>query len=177
MTDNRLVTLSFDVSTNRLFEAFFANEDVAAIIRCHFEAERAAAHVLSKLTAGRCKPSSNMVRYFGQKLEMLRIIGIDPKALSPLAIHNEHRNKFMHGGQVAITTDQLEELHESVLKIIPKFGEMQFKFPDIPGFDRLYKDLSDRQKYVGNMMGAIWTFASIPDIVRPAADAVAPASP
>lgn len=166
LTENRLVTLSFDLNRGRLLSAFFADDDVGAIIRCHFEAERAAIHVLSELTAGRFNPDHNMTRYLSQKLEMLRVVGVDPKILSPLAAHNAHRNKFAHHGQEKITVTQLDEIHGAVLAVLPNFGEMQFRFPDNDAFESHYINLTLRQKYVGNMMMAIAAFAAIPDLAK-----------
>lgn len=164
MSEKEHTTLSFDFCIERFRDAFFAKDDVGAVIRCHFEAERASIHVLSALTKGRFKARDRTVRYLSQKLEILRLVGVDPKQLKPLEIHNSHRNKFVHDGQEALNKLQLAELHQSVLDVRPDFGEYEFSFPDAE-FKSRYADLTDRQKYVVNVMMAVVLLAAIPDVL------------
>ncbi|MAB14734.1 hypothetical protein FHS78_003683 [Parvibaculum indicum] len=167
MNDDDVIVLSFGLDRHRVGRAFFAEDDIGAIVRCHFETERAVDHALKKFTDGRFKSDgSRGFRNFGDKIEVLRLLGVGDNLLSPLRRHNDHRNQFAHRGQDELTVEQVSDLHRMINALIPDYGKMKFTFKGNRNFESLYSELTLRQKYVANMMALINLVAALPEVAK-----------
>jgi hypothetical protein len=62
------------MSRERLKQAMMTDDNIGALIRCHFEAERCARYTLSKLTSGRSDAID--YRYLSNILDSLLLIGL-----------------------------------------------------------------------------------------------------
>jgi len=158
------VDFDFDLDTKRLIDSFYADNDLYAVIRSHFETERALIHGLRKLTGKSPKHISRNIQTFHKKCEGLETSGINPAFIRPLRLLNCHRNRFAHYDELEITNHQLLELQGSVRTISPTVND-DFLFRDrsiVDGhirFEARYRDLSRRQKYVFNVGTAIAFFS------------------
>ncbi|WP_295897896.1 hypothetical protein [uncultured Bartonella sp.] len=63
------VTIEHEIDTSKFIDAVFTKDDIGAIIRVHFEAERVLNWILGKITDGR---SEKVVKSwkFSQKLDL-----------------------------------------------------------------------------------------------------------
>lgn len=168
MTDIGTVTFSFDIDTSRLKAALLSEDDIGAMIRCHFEAERAAIHVLDAVTAGRFgQKRSRRYQYLSDKLDLLEIIGLEVLHLEPLRYINKHRNKFAHDGQDRITQTQVGELWGAVTRAASQLNEdTRFTFAGDDRYrDVRVGDLGLRERYVIGASSAIGLFAALPGIL------------
>ena len=174
MTDVDDVIMSYELDRKNLMSAFFADDDISSIMRCYSEADVAANHVLSKLAHKGFEPKESKLRYLSEKLEVAELLGVHTNFIAPLRAHNKHRNKFAHGNQRLIKGTQLDELHQLVRKAVPVFGDdFRFRLERGDYFESPYSQLTPRQKYVGNMMMAISSFAVVPDLKPKVATLVA----
>jgi hypothetical protein len=103
------VVFDHDIDSKRIIDAIFEPDDVGAIIRIHFEAERAIDYTLSKFTEGRFEPSNSRWS-FSQKIELLRLIGVPSNWLAPIKTLNKHRNEFAHVGKTTIQSQEAVDL-------------------------------------------------------------------
>lgn len=168
MTDIGDITFSFDLDTSRLKSALLSEDDIGAVIRCHFEAERAASHVLHIVTAGRVgRFGERRFRYLSDKLDLLEVVGLEALHLQPLRFVNTHRNKFAHEGHDRINQTQVSELWGALSSVAPKFNDdSRFTWHGNDRYDNVrVGDLSLKERYVLGASNAIGLFASLPEIL------------
>lgn len=168
MTDIGNVNFSFDICMPRLRQALTSEDDIGSIIRCHFEAERAATHVLEVLTAGRfAKVSERKGRYLSDKLNLLEILGVAPLQLEPIRSLNRHRNRFAHDGQDVITESHVTELWGTLSLVAPNMTrDSRYTL----GNHARYQDvricnLDAREQYVIAACAAVALLAAFPEIL------------
>jgi len=116
------ITFDHDIDSKRIIDAIHEPDDVGAIIRIHFETERAIDYTLKKLTSGRYESEKSRWK-FEQKVEILQLLGTPRKWLYPIKTLNKHRNKFAHEGKTSIETQEFLDLFRQVKAIAPNIGE------------------------------------------------------
>lgn len=159
------VTIAYDPDTARLTSAFFAEDDIGAIIRCHFEVERSASRALDVMTGGRWKKTNS--RYLLDKLNLLEMIGSPTKLISPARILNNHRNEFAHKGKEEVTEQEMLDLVRGVQAFIPHFSHEEYRVL-IQGrkvFDGRFSECSRRQKYVVASAHLMFLIGGLPEIL------------
>lgn len=155
---------SHSPDTARLATAFFSNDDIGALIRCHFEVERAAAHALDILTQERWKAAK--CRYLNDKLNALEMIGAPPNILAPAKILNKHRNRLAHDGVDTILYEQEAEFTLSVRSVLPQYtDDFKIIINGSRSFEGKVSDCTTRQRYVVSCGFVTMLVGSIPKIM------------
>lgn len=154
------VTIEHEIDTSKFIDAVFTKDDIGAIIRVHFEAERVLNWLLGKLTDGR---SEKVVKSwkFSQKLDLCYLIGMPEKWLSPIKTLNKHRNSFAHGFQSEFTDEQIIDLYHQVRRISKKFTTtMQLEVKGTTPLYKTYEECSNKEKYVMLIMFTVGMWAA-----------------
>ncbi|MBZ9760983.1 hypothetical protein LB553_08845 [Mesorhizobium sp. CA8] len=143
------LTMAHQPETSRLVAALRSEDDIGAVIRCHFEVERAAEHALEVITQGRFKVAR--ANYLSEKLNLLEILGAPQAFLGAARLMNKHRNGLAHRGVDQITAEQEAEYSAAVRRVFPQYGE-DFRLRATKGtdwsFEKIYADCSVRERYV-----------------------------
>lgn len=136
-----------DIDTKRFVAAFFAEEDIAAIVRSHFEVERAAARTLDVLTERRWRKVRS--QYFSEKLNLLEMLGAPHKLLAAARTLNNQRNDFAHEGLEEISEQQMLDLVRGVKAFLPQFHDQyELILSGEQKFRAKFCECSIRQRYV-----------------------------
>lgn len=162
---NNSTVLGHTPDVERLIAAFSSTDDIGAIIRCHFEAERAVDAALLRLTSGRFDISSRTYQYLGPKLDLLELLGVPPERIAPLRSINTLRNKFAHDGLNVIEASREEQLRRNVVKICPTINDPNFRVmmkSVTPETGTLYRDCTTSQQYTVLTMCAVAGIAALP---------------
>ncbi|MCO4316363.1 hypothetical protein M8997_004140 [Phyllobacterium sp. 21LDTY02-6] len=122
MTDILDMTLNFNPNGQRLLKALRGDDDIGSLVRCQFEADRAAIAVLEKLTHGRYKPQDD--KYLTERLRLCRLFGVSDRLIQPLRTLNKHRNAFAHDGTDEITEQQFLDLFRQVKEVYEPLEEL-----------------------------------------------------
>ncbi|MDQ0301422.1 hypothetical protein [Ancylobacter polymorphus] len=166
----KLVT-NHKIDMKRLKAAFFAEDDIGAVIRCHYEAERALIHALDKLTSGRATKDKKKNKYFADSLNILFILGVADQIIKPMEILNNVRNGFAHKGHETIDDKAITELQAAVATFTDTPLEtFIIKFEGGKTFEESYDKLSKRQKFVVCATIATGMLAASPDAYKQASD-------
>ncbi len=153
-----------DPDTGRLSSAFFSDDDIGTLIRCHFEVERAAIHALDILTQERWKIAK--YRYLNDKINFLEVIGAPPALLTPARILNKHRNALAHSGIDIITEEQEQEFTASIRSFFPQYSsDSTVSFRGKKTFDGKLSECSHRQRYVVSASFLIMGLSGIPKLM------------
>jgi hypothetical protein len=109
MTDQPMWITNLDLK--RFLVALRSNDDVGAVIRSHYELERAAIRALGKLY-----PNYDALqhRYFSQHIRALAALRAEGKIFQAARYINKVRNGFAHEGVEEITQKHLAELCSQV---------------------------------------------------------------
>lgn len=163
MFDVGTITIEHDVDTSRFIGALFEADDVGAIIRCHYETERALEFVLEKLSDGRSKRTKGWT--FANRLEVCRILGVRDIWAAPIQTINNQRNDFAHKGQLLVEDQQMLDLYHQLRRIYPKFSQsFRLKISGSRAFDKEFGQCSNKEKYV--ILASVITslFCSLPQM-------------
>ncbi|WP_407976082.1 hypothetical protein ACJKIH_02885 [Brucella pseudogrignonensis] len=153
-----------DPDTGRLASAFFSDDDIGTLIRCHFEVERAAIHALDVITQERWKIAK--YRYLNDKINFLEVIGAPPALLAPARVLNKHRNALAHSGIDTITEEQEHEFTTSVRSFFPQYSsDSNVSFHGKYTFDGKLSECSQRQRYVISASVLIMGLSNVPRIM------------
>jgi hypothetical protein len=106
------VKFNFVVDTRRMMRAIDTDDDIGAVIRVHFEIDRALSHVIARLVP---KPAELSLRYTEARVRLLLALGIPEVRLSPIQVVNRIRNSFAHDeGKETISEGDVRQLEASV---------------------------------------------------------------
>lgn len=154
-----------DFDIKRFTSAFFAEEDIAAMVRCHFEVERAAIRSLDVLTGGRWEKVRS--QYLSEKLNLLEMIGAPPKLLAPARTINNQRNEFAHKGWEEISEQQMLDVVRGVRAFFPQFhDDYDVIFHGKRKFNAKFHECSIRQRYVLTTGILTMFIGGLPEIMR-----------
>lgn len=160
------LVIEHSTDPSRMISAMLGEDEIGAIVRCHFEAEQAINHVLKKLSNGRSKRVEGW-QSFANKLEVCRVLGIGENMCAPLKLLNDHRNEFAHNGRESLAAGEVVDLFRLVSRAYPQFTqEFRFVITGKNSFDRPYKECSNKEKYVMSCAIAINLFASMPQVLE-----------
>lgn len=163
------IKMSFDPDMNRVASALLSEDDIGAVIRCHFEAERAVEHVLMSITNGRYGFGKLTYKYLSDKVKLLKVLGVPPHFLVPLERLNKHRNQFAHEGLEQIANEQALELRDAVKLLYPVFDDnFRMTLHGKREFDKCYRDCSTKERYVVSSTVAMSLIAAFPEMVMAA---------
>lgn len=162
------ITMEHELDRYRFLNAFLEADDVGAIIRCHYEAERALDYVLDKLTDGRSNRNAKNWA-FAMRLEVCRLLGVQDMWTAPLKTINDHRNDFAHRGKDSLADQQILDLYHQVRRFYPRFdGSFRTKFHGTRSIDKTFAECSNKEKYVMMVMVVTGFFSSLPQIAAKA---------
>lgn len=114
----RLTTFSFNVDSSRMMRAIETPDDIGAVIRIHFEIDRALTHVVE-----RSVPDASELRlqYPDQRIRLLLALGVPAVRLEPVRIVNKVRNSFAHKeGKERILDEDVSELEAATCRLLGK---------------------------------------------------------
>lgn len=165
------LTIGHDVDTKRLGAAFFSDDDIGVVTRCHFEVERAATHSLDKLTARRWRKVRS--KYLSDQLNLLEMLGAPPKLLAPARTLNNLRNDFAHGGIEELSEERLLDLLRGVRSFLPQFhDDFEIRIRGKREFTAKFRDCSIRQRYVLTTSVLLMLIGGLPEIMSAYRDEV-----
>lgn len=138
------MTFNYAVDSARMMRAMDTEDDIGAVIRLHFEIDRALEHVVGAIIPN---PEQLSHRYMDQRIRFLGALGLPEVRIAPARIMNEIRNRFAHKEKetlVDLDIIQLQKAVEALLgNVIPshfalinnkkgsqrewRFGEMNLK--------------------------------------------------
>lgn len=158
------LTISHEVETKRLAEALFSEDEIDAVIRCHFELERAAIHALEVITQGRWKAGRS--NYLKDKLNLLEIIAVPRHLLAPANLLNQHRNDLAHKGVDKITEQQEAEFTRLTRVALPQYhDDYSLKVSGKRTFDKKYRECSVKERYVMTAGVVVMLVGGLPEIL------------
>lgn len=156
--------MQHDLDTSRFAAALLEADDVGAVIRCHYEAERALDYVLEKLTDGRSRRKAKNWA-FSVKLEVCHLLGVREIWTVPLKLLNDHRNDFAHKGIDRFGDQQVMDMFHQVRQMSPAFDEsFRMTFEGKHSFDKAYNECSRKERYVMLVAFVVGLFSSLPQI-------------
>lgn len=160
-----------DIDTKRFASAFFAEEDIAAMVRCHFEVERAAIRSLDVLTEGRWRKARS--QYLSEKLNLLEMIGAPIKILAPGRTLNNQRNSLAHDGIEEISEQNMLDLVRGVRAFLPQFhDDYEIIFHGRHNFSAKFHQCTIRQRYVIASAILAALIGGLPEIMKAYRDEV-----
>lgn len=143
------IVIKHNPNVDRFIAAMASQDDIGAVIRCHYEVEKVIDHIISHRTENRYSPSKTSMKYLSQKIEFLHLFGMHMNFIEILRSINRLRNRFAHQGQEKITEADVTELKGKLAKIMPVWDEDSPVRMAIDGpFEGKLKDLPYRQRYV-----------------------------
>lgn len=159
------VTLGHDIDPKRFSAAFFGEDDIGAVIRCHYEVEKAAIYALDVLTDGRWKRLRS--QYLSEKLNLLEVLGAPPRLLVPARTLNNQRNDFAHEGLDTLDPQKELDLTRSVRAFFPQFNDdYSIILHGKREFAGKFSECSPRQKYVVSAAILSALVGSIPVLMK-----------
>ncbi|TIN70477.1 MAG: hypothetical protein E5Y30_15830 [Mesorhizobium sp.] len=166
-----LITLAHDIDPKRFSAAFFGEDDIGAVIRCHYEVEKAAIYALEVLTDGRWKRLRS--QYLSEKLNLLEVLGAPPRLLAPARTLNNQRNDFAHEGLDTLDPQKELDLTRGVRAFFPQFhDDYSIVLHGKREFTGKFRECSPRQKYVVSAAILSALIGSIPVLMKEHRDKV-----
>ncbi|MFA6155056.1 hypothetical protein [Mesorhizobium sp.] len=159
------MTIAHNPDTARIAAALFSEDDIGAVIRCHFEVERATTHAVSVITQDRWRVVKNC-RYLADKLNLLEVIGVPKHFLEPARALNRHRNGLAHQGVDEITEDQETEITRLTRLVFPNYhDDFELRVSGRHTFNKKYRDCSTKERYVMTVGQVAMMIAGLPEIL------------
>lgn len=114
---NSTVTFNFEPDSARLIRAIETPDDVGAVIRVHFEIDRALEHIVNVMI-----PTPSLLRhqYMDSRIRFLLALGLPEVRIAPAKVINEIRNKFAHREKENFENSDIAKLSGSVTALIGK---------------------------------------------------------
>lgn len=158
------LTISHDIEIGRLVAALFSEDDIGAIIRCHFEMERAIVYALGVITQDRWKVAKPA--YLSDKLNLLEMLGLSRHLLAPARALNRHRNALAHNGLEKLTSAHEREFTGLVRAVCPQFhDDYTIQIRGKRTFDATFRDCSTKERYVISAGIAMMLLAASPEML------------
>jgi hypothetical protein len=124
----KTVKFNFAVDSSRMIRALETPDDMGAVIRIHFEMDRALEHVVNATV-----PDASHLRhqYMESRIRFLLALGLPELRLTPAKIINEIRNKFAHREKETVTASDVTKLSDAVTTLIGKEIPSHFAIKDM----------------------------------------------
>lgn len=135
-----------ELDTQKLGAAFFSEDGTGVMLRSHLLVEQAAIHTLDVLTQGRW--TKLRTQLFGEKINLLEVLGAPPRLLAPVRTLNNQRNDFAHRGVEIITEQHLLDVLRGLRAFVPQFTDDYLViFRGKREFNAKFHDCTILQKY------------------------------
>jgi hypothetical protein len=157
-----VIVFDFKLDTARLMRAFESTDDVGAIIRTHYELDRALDHVLVKFYANPRKLGANRV---GPKIERLEALGFGGARVGAVRVVDDVRNGVAHRDREEICPQDVAVLRKQIDELSGKRFKDDWQFSYKAGdcsTSLAYGEMSLRQKFCFLAFLAIAALASLP---------------
>jgi hypothetical protein len=141
------IVFDFEIDTARLLRAFESADDVGAIIRTHYELDRALSHVLAKFYANPKKLSANRV---GPKIERLEALGFGGSRIEALRTIDDIRNAVAHRDQEEVRVQDVAALRTKIDELSSGRFSDEWRFSYRAQSNTLatkYSDMTLRQQF------------------------------
>ncbi|KQU66653.1 hypothetical protein ASC75_08430 [Aminobacter sp. DSM 101952] len=159
------LTIGHELDTKRLASAFFAEDALGVVVRCHFEVERAAIRALDTLTGNRWRKTRS--QYLAEKLNLLEMLGAPEPVLVPARTLNKQRNAFAHDGLEEISEQQLLDIVRGIRDFLPQFqDDYRIQLHGEREFSGAFKECSIHQKYAVASSILAMLVGGIPEFMR-----------
>ena len=165
------LTFDFPIDTSRLVRAFDNPDDIGAIVRTHYELDRALSHVLAKFYSNPKKLGANRV---GPKIERLEALGFGGPRIAAIRCIDDLRNAVAHRDKEEINGQDLMLLRRHIDALTGGRFSDQFTFTYVlNGIPKTlkYGDMSIQQQFCMLAFTAIAALAALPHEVEAARSA------
>ncbi|MDR6303055.1 hypothetical protein GGQ85_000736 [Nitrobacter vulgaris] len=148
MLSDKPTVFNFDVDSGRIMRAMYTEDDIGAVIRIHFEIDRALDHIVRTMV-----PSSNTMKlpYTSSKVDFLLALGLPNLRITPVLIINSIRNKFAHREKEAIvlsdTVDLLRAIETMYDRKIPESFQVIHQKKDGSRCEWRFGEMSPKEKF------------------------------
>jgi hypothetical protein len=139
---------NFPVDTARMMRAIDTPDDIGAVVRMHFEIDRALEHVVRAMV-----PAVKHLghRYMDQRIRFLQALGLPDIRIEPARVINKIRNDFAHREKEALTESDVSALEEPVSRLlsrqIPTHFALQHNMKDGSRREWVYKTMSSKERF------------------------------
>ncbi|MGY3618405.1 hypothetical protein [Bradyrhizobium sp. USDA 10063] len=109
------MTENFPIDTGRMIRAIDTPDDIGAVVRLHFEIDRALEHIVNAMVPA---PQHLQHRFTGQRIKFLQALGLPYVRIEPAIVINTIRNDFAHREKEALTASDVAILEEPVSRLL-----------------------------------------------------------
>jgi hypothetical protein len=143
----KVTTFNFEPDASRLVQAIETPDEIGAVIRIHFEIDRALEHIVDAMV-----PAASHLRhqYMESRIRFLFALGMPEIRLAPAKIINEIRNKFAHHEKDGISPSDITKLSAAVNALLGKEIPTHFAVRDKRASadkEWVYGDMSLKEKF------------------------------
>ncbi|MGY8635816.1 hypothetical protein RAD15_25425 [Bradyrhizobium sp. 14AA] len=141
-------TFNFPVDTARMLRAIDTPDDIGAVVRLHFEIDRALEHIVTTMV-----PAAQHLqhRFMDQRIRFLRALGLPEVRIEPAKVLNTIRNDFAHREKESLTAGDVDALEEPVSKLlgrrIPTHFALEHRRRDGTRREWIYEQMSCKEKF------------------------------
>lgn len=141
-------TFNFAVDTTRMIRAIDTPDDIGAVVRLHFEIDRALEHVVNVMV-----PAAQHLqhRFMEQRIRFLQALGMPNVRIQPARVINTIRNNFAHREKEALSPQDVTTLEGPVSELlgrnIPTHFALQHKKKDGSRRDWVYETMSPKEQF------------------------------
>jgi|SRR5882757_4382574 len=106
---------NFPVDTARMMRAVETPDDIGAVVRIHFEIDRALEHIVNVMV-----PAAKHLghRFMDQRIKFLLSLGLPEERVQPARVLNIIRNDFAHREKEALGQSDVDSLEGPVVKML-----------------------------------------------------------
>lgn len=108
---------NFPVDTKRMMRAIDTPDDIGAVVRIHFELDRALEHVINAMVP-RAKILTH--RFMSQRIMFLSALGLPPARVEPARVINAIRNDFAHREKETLEAKDIKSLEVAIVGLLRK---------------------------------------------------------
>jgi len=156
----------YNLGTDRLLDALLSEDDVGAVIRCHFEIEKALDYLIAGIAPGIYNPQKFNNR-FADKIEVAAILGLHENFLAPMRTLNKLRNALAHRGKDKITDqDGLDFVRQARRALAFLKDDFTVEFKGKRAFRKTLAECTVRERYVATALVFAANLSAIPAIAK-----------
>jgi len=112
---NEPTVFSFEVDVARMMRAIDTPDDIGAVVRMHFEIDRALEHIVDAMV-----PAAKHLRhrFMDERIRFLQALGLPDVRLQPARTINTVRNDFAHREKENLEQADVDALEGPVSKLL-----------------------------------------------------------
>jgi hypothetical protein len=140
-------TFNFPIDTGRMLRAIDTSDDIGAVIRIHFEIDRALEHIVSVMV-----PAAQHLRhrFMDERIRFVLALGLPTDRVEPARTINTLRNHFAHREKERLDQSDVDLLEGPVCEMLGRAIPPQFSLrherKDGSRREWLYGDMSVKEK-------------------------------